>query len=378
MTDLEKIRLSLRSPQRLSSHLFTPLQRTPWAGTEIANRYKNVLYPERKNQLIGESWEFSCDPDFPSMLIDLDIPLAEAISLFPNEALSPEVASHSHHSCQLLVKLLNADLPLSLQVHPDDNDQALGKDECGKPESWLILDAKPGAGIYLGFSQPYSKNTLRSKFTEKQADASLLQFVEVAKGDYFDLGPGVPHAIGPGICLLEPQRVLAGKKGKTYRIWDWQRKYDAAGRIDENNGISRHLHLQEAMALIQPEKQHGMSYVETLRRHPKVSSRLGWQLSVYPPNQYYRTFLLRSRSEPQPIEITAKNGYLVGLTIKGNCELQNKEGKTQHWHPGQSFFFPAECLPVSIDSKPNTEIAFFGPASLAPSLIGKDGNKINI
>ena len=49
--------------------------------------------------------------------------------------------------------------------------------------------------------------------------------MEVKPGDYFEIEPGVTHAIGPGVTLLEPQRIIKGQSGKTYRLWDWGRKY---------------------------------------------------------------------------------------------------------------------------------------------------------
>ena len=77
-------------------------------------------------------------------------------------------------------------------------------------------------------------------------DASaLLRFVPVAPGDFFTIGPGTPHAIGPGLTLVEPQQVLPGRRGLTYRYWDWNRRYDAEGRPDPQGFKFGHKAFQE-------------------------------------------------------------------------------------------------------------------------------------
>ena len=76
--------------------------------------------------------------------------------------------------------------------------------------------------------------------------SALMSFVQVSPGDLFLIGPGTPHAIGRGVLLLEPQRVSPGKRGVTYRYWDWNRKYDAHGQLDLS-GQPRTLHRNRAL-----------------------------------------------------------------------------------------------------------------------------------
>ena len=143
---------------------------------------------------IGEAWEFSCDPDFPSTLPGHNISLPELVQAMPEAVLSP---GQAHTGVEILVKLLNAGDELSLQVHPADDDPNLSDVECGKPESWYILHAEEKAGIYLGFSKPVARDELRAMLLAGDDSArSVLQFVEVEPGDYFEIEPGVPHAIG--------------------------------------------------------------------------------------------------------------------------------------------------------------------------------------
>ena len=81
-------------------------------------------------------------------------------------------------------------------------------------------------GLYIGFDNAISKEKLESLLRDGDKAKATLKFVEVKAGDYFEIEPGVTHAIGPGVTLLEPQRIIKGQSGKTYRLWDWGRKYD--------------------------------------------------------------------------------------------------------------------------------------------------------
>jgi len=135
---------------------------------------------------------------------------------------------------------------LSVQIHPHEDDPQLAAGESGKPEAWYIIDAEPGAGLYLGFRAGLSRQDVETAIDEQKDVSALMSFVPVSPGDLFLIGPGTPHAIGKGVLLLEPQRVAPGKRGVTYRYWDWNRKYDDAGRLDPR-GQPRALHLERAL-----------------------------------------------------------------------------------------------------------------------------------
>jgi mannose-6-phosphate isomerase len=146
----------------------------------------------------------------------------------------------------LLVKLVDAEDDLSVQIHPADADPRLAADESGKPEAWYIIDAEPGAGLYLGFRGGVSRRDVEKAIDDEGEVDALMSFVPVSPGDVFLIEPGTPHAIGKGVLLLEPQRVSPGKRGITYRYWDWNRKYDAAGQLDPC-GQPRALHRVRAL-----------------------------------------------------------------------------------------------------------------------------------
>jgi len=229
-----------RRPLLLQPDNFTPPARTPWGGRRIADGLKadprlGVRGP------VGEAWELSVEPDFPSRLVDgptLDEVLRADPALLGAEAALGSTA--------LLVKLLDAADDLSIQIHPGDADPHLAPDQGGKPEAWYIIQAEPGAGLYLGFREGVSRRDVERAIEDEAEVDGLMSFVPVSPGDVFLVEPGTPHAIGRGVLLLELQRVSPGKRGITYRYWDWKRKYDTAGRLDPG-GQPRQLHRKRAL-----------------------------------------------------------------------------------------------------------------------------------
>ena len=141
-----------------------------------------------------------------------------------------------------LVKYIDTQDNLSIQVHPDDEYASRMEKSSGKEECWIILDAKEGAGVYLGFKSGVDSPTLQQLLDEKKDISTLLNFYPVRKGDFIYVPPGAVHAIGGGILLVEVQQ----SSGITYRIWDWN-------RVDETNR-PRVLHRDKALDVLNFEE----------------------------------------------------------------------------------------------------------------------------
>ncbi len=256
----------------------TPPSRTPWGGTRIARRYKAGLGLGMRPELtIGEAWEVSVEPSFPSRAALDGRLLAEHIARDPARWLGAKAAAASGGQLTLLVKLLDAGQDLSLQVHPAPDDPRLGPDESGKPEAWIILEADPGAGLYLGWREGVDRAAVATCLAREGRLDELLNFVPVRPGDVFEVAAGTPHAIGAGITLVEPQRVSPGRRALTYRYWDWGRRYDATGRPDPA-GRPRDLQVDAALEATDWEAPTGRGAVERCRRRPRTLARgPGWR-----------------------------------------------------------------------------------------------------
>lgn len=136
----------------------------------------------------------------------------------------------------LLVKVIQADQSLSVQVHPDDETAALleGPGNVGKTECWYVLDAKPGAKLVYGLNGNPSRESVAAAI-EKNALDPLLNQVEVHAGDFVFIPSGTVHAIGAGLRLMEVQQSC----DITYRLYDW--------------GRPRELHVQKGVASVKNE-----------------------------------------------------------------------------------------------------------------------------
>lgn len=252
-------------PELLRPDNFTPPTRTPWGGRRLLTRYKPGV--EAVAEVIGESWEVSVEPSFPSVRQRDGVGLAQVIADDPVGWLGPAVARASGGRCPLLVKLLDTDDNLSVQVHPAPDDPALAPDESGKPESWIVLAAQPGAGIYLGLRAGVSRAEVEGCLRDGGRLDQLLNFVPAIPGDAFIIRAGTIHAIGAGVTMIEPQHVTPGRRGLTYRFWDWNRRYDAQGHLDPG-GQPRPLHVERSLAVTDWGGLRGEDFVDACRARP--------------------------------------------------------------------------------------------------------------
>ena len=121
-------------------------------------------------------------------------------------------------SYPLLIKIIQANETLSVQVHPDDDYARLHEHSAGKTECWYVLDAVPDAKIIYGLQQDYSRRELETAIRNNTLERCL-RSVPVSKGDFIFIPAGTVHAIRGGLRLLEVQQ----SSDITYRLYDWGR-----------------------------------------------------------------------------------------------------------------------------------------------------------
>lgn len=137
----------------------------------------------------------------------------------------------------LLVKVIQANDTLSIQVHPDDKlaVELEGEGNRGKTECWYVLDAAPGAKLVYGMKDNYPTEVLAKAITETKLE-DYLEFVNVQKGDFIFIPAGTVHAIGAGLRLMEVQQSC----DLTYRLYDW--------------GRGREVHIEKGLKVIKSEE----------------------------------------------------------------------------------------------------------------------------
>ena len=339
---------------------FTPLTRTPWAGFEIANTVKASILRDRKIA-IGESWEVSCDLEFPSNIFNdcQNLSLTSLISSYPELCLSSEFVKQKGPSLDILVKLINASNPLSLQIHPSDNNKSLKENECGKPESWLILSCEKDAGVFLGFRPDITKDQLATKLKSGQFQKEDLHFVPCSPGDFFEIEPGMPHAVGSGLTIFEPQRIQTGRKGVTWRMWDWNRTYDSNGQ-EAPDGSPRALHIDQSLELLSEQsKLNGNQLHKAASRKPEtVTLSNGVKVNYYPENNWYQvTSVFLDVGLSIAIDRKFLNGSITCLA--GGLDSKSKSHQLVSLPQGFSGFIPNSSLSLELTAtKDSTHVVF--------------------
>jgi mannose-6-phosphate isomerase len=205
-----------------------------WGGRKLAELYGKRLPADLP---IGESWEICDRPGAVSVIANgahAGKDLHWAVREFGASLLGD--ASAPNGRFPLLIKLLDAQEKLSLQVHPPP---AKAAELAGEPktEVWYIAEAAPGATLYAGLKKGVTRGEFETRIRDGTVDECLHQ-VHVAQGDSMFLPSGRVHAIGAGLVICEVQQ----NSDTTYRVFDWNRV-----GLD---GKPRSLHIRESLASI--------------------------------------------------------------------------------------------------------------------------------
>jgi mannose-6-phosphate isomerase len=205
-----------------------------WGGRNLQRLYHKALPP---GQIIGESWEISDRPGDASVIANGRFAGKDLHWLVENHRaeLLGEVAPV--HGCfPLLIKILDAQEKLSLQVHPPSEKAAeLGGEP--KTELWYIAEAEPSAELYVGLK----RGVTRLEFERKLRNGSVAECFHrlgVRGGDAMFLPSGRVHALGSGLVIFEIQQ----NSDTTYRVFDWNRV-----GLDRK---PRELHIPQSLASI--------------------------------------------------------------------------------------------------------------------------------
>lgn len=205
-----------------------------WGGRNL-EKLGRILPPG----IVAESWEISGHPSSPTQVEHGPLAgktLPEVLNQLGHNLVGQRSqAMLARGKFPLLIKLLDANQPLSVQVHPNDeyaNTHEHG--ELGKTEMWYILQAEPGAELIYGLKAGVTPDSFRHALEAGQLEPCLHR-LPVKAGDAVFIPAGSVHAIMDGIVLAEIQQ----NSDTTYRVYDWNR-VDASGQ-------PRPLHLEKAL-----------------------------------------------------------------------------------------------------------------------------------
>ncbi|MCK9219757.1 MAG: class I mannose-6-phosphate isomerase [Bacteroidales bacterium] len=208
-----------------------------WGGQKVKTRLGLDFSPLPN---CGEVWALSGVPGYQTEIINGFLQgneLNEILEIYMDELVGEKVYEKYQNEFPVLIKFIDANDYLSVQVHPDDALAARRKIGNGKSEMWYILDAEPNAELISGFNREMDPRTFLEYLHQKKLK-EILNVEKVKKGDIFNIPAGRIHALGPGILLAEIQQT----SDITYRIYDWDRRDD--------QGNPRTLHTDEALEAI--------------------------------------------------------------------------------------------------------------------------------
>ena len=208
-----------------------------WAGKRLKTGFGKCSEHER----ISETWELSVRQDDEAVVLNGDaagLKLREYFDICGYDCVTPKYKKGDRFP--LLIKLIDADDTLSVQVHPDGEYASRVENDSGKTEAWHIISAREGAQIIYGLREGATREELERAINGGCVE-SVMRYQSVRAGETYFIPAGMVHAIGEGILIAEIQQ----SSDTTYRLYD----YD---RLDKD-GKKRPLHIEDALACTKPD-----------------------------------------------------------------------------------------------------------------------------
>lgn len=287
-----------------------------WGGRNLESLGKKLP----PTGIVAESWEIACHKNGASIVANGEyegMTLPELIGRHGRKIIGNALTQRDVDKFPLLVKFIDAENNLSVQVHPDDVFAQINENgEYGKNEMWYIMSSKPGAKLVYDVVP----GTTRDKFAEaieKNIVESCLKTIEVFPGDIINIPAGIVHAIGKGILLAEVQQ----NSDTTYRIYDYGR-------------TGRPLHIEKALQVIdfksegRKEKYRGL----------ELSLGSGCFRRITIANKYFCTEIYDIDGEI--FEIADGSRFYIYVLVSGNGIIAWDGGET-YVKAGDSVLVPA-------------------------------------
>lgn len=266
-------------------------KKTLWGSDRLYKQY-GLPIPSDKT---GEAWVCSAHQNGDCLIENGE---------FAGQCLSEVFASHralfgssKSESFPLLVKIIDANDDLSIQVHPNDEFARKQGDAFGKTECWYVLSADANTCMILGHTAK-DLQTIKDAIQFKHFDSILCRF-KIKRHDFFLVPAGTIHAICAGSLIYEVQQ----NSDTTYRLFDYDRK--------DSNGQTRPLHLDQGLEVIKfPSPE--------VTSKPKVTAIDGILMTEYVNNEFFRVFKLRIHSVGR--FVLSNTFHIIGV-LEGSANI---------------------------------------------------------
>lgn len=289
-----------------------------WGGQNLKSTLNKNIPGDKK---IGESWEISGVDDNISIVENgflAENELNELIEIYMGDLVGDRIFDQFGNEFPLLIKFIDANDTLSIQVHPDDELAMQRHNSNGKTEMWYIISTEKGAELISGFNHEMDKNHYLHHLKNNEIP-KILNHEKVKSGDVFFIPAGRVHAIGSGIVLAEIQQT----SDITYRIYDWNRKDEA--------GNSRELHTEEALDAID------FKVYDNYKTEYQSIKNLN---SPIVSNKYFETNILEF---DQQIEMNYNllDSFVIYMCLEGKFEIEYYESEKITIEKGETVLIPA-------------------------------------
>lgn len=303
-----------------------------WGG----NKLNTVLGKNFPHDIkIGESWEISGIRENISVVSNGKLAgnnLQELVELYMGDLVGDRVFEKFGIEFPLLVKFIDANKVLSIQVHPDDELARKRHNACGKTEMWYIVQADKDSNIITGFKHEVSKQKYQEYFREGHL-TQILNIEKAETGEVFFIPAGRVHATGKGILLAEIQQT----SDITYRIYDWDRK--------DKNGNSRELHTELALDAL----DFSVSGNYKTRYEKKKN-----QFVTIAECDYFRTSIL-DFNQPVKKDYSLIDSFVTIMCLKGSLSIYYNKNK-EHVNIGETVLIPASLDNIIFDPRGKSKI----------------------
>ena len=303
-----------------------------WGGEKVKTLYGLNFAPLPN---CGEVWSLSGYPENISLVQNGFLAgndLNEIIEVYMGDLLGEKVFEKFGEEFPLLIKLIDSNDWLSIQVHPGDELAQKRHNANGKTEMWYALDAEKGAELISGFNKKITKEEYLKHLQDKSLK-EILNFEKVTTGDVFYMPAGRVHALGPGLVIAEIQQT----SDLTYRIYDFD-------RVDDE-GNSRQLHNDLALDAIDFNFYPNYKTKYLQKQNQTVSL-------VKSP--YFITNLL-DFDKPIEKDYTSLDSFVIYLCTKGSCKVITASHE-EHLVMGDTMLLPASLSEIQIEPSPSAKL----------------------
>lgn len=298
-----------------------------WGGDKLRTILKKNV--PREIVKCGESWEISAVQDSVSEVANGYLAgntLEELIEVYMGELVGDSVYEKFGVEFPLLIKLIDAQDVLSIQVHPDDEYAERNHHAYGKTEMWYVISADNDSEIITGFK----RDITREEYLQSLSNGNLKDFLNVERaevGDVYFIPAGRVHAIGKGVLLAEIQQT----SDVTYRIYDWD-------RVD-SNGKPRELHNDLAL-----EVMDFSAVVDAKWTKPSVNNRMAELVDCR-----YFTVNRLSFTDSIKRDYEILDSFVVYVCIEGHAAIHYQNGESEKMAVGETVLIPAELKNITLE-----------------------------